>query len=167
MSKLHEMFPYIAVIIVYIFNLFLTLVVVAILFAIIFKFLPDAIIKWKDVMAGALFSSILFMIGKFCLSYYISHSHISSSYGSAGSLVILLLWVYYSAIILYFGAEFTKAYALKYGFNIKPKYYAVTIQMIRVETDESSIQKNEKEVESTELKVKKIQEAEKKVEPLI
>ncbi len=156
MGNLQKMFPFMAIIVVYVINMVLTLLVVALLFAIIYKLLPDAIIQWKDVFAGAVFASGLFMIGKFCLSFYINNSNIGSAYGSAGSLVILLLWVYYSAAILYFGAEFTKAFALKYGSEIKPKSYALTVQIIRIESDEPSIQQNEKDVEATELVVKKI-----------
>jgi membrane protein len=158
MSKLQEMFPHAAIVVVYIVNLLLTLLVVAILFAIIFKVLPDAVIQWKDVTAGALFTAVLFMIGKFCITFYINNSNMGSTYGSAGSLVILLLWIYYSATILYFGAEFTKAYALKYGDEIKPNEYAVTIQIVKVESRESSVQQNEKNAEATEKEVKRVKE---------
>lgn len=144
MSRLQELFPEMAIIIIYFANLLITILVVASLFAFIYKTLPDAILRWKDVAAGALFASILFMAGKFGISYYINHSNVASTYGSAGSLVILLLWIYYSANILYFGAEFTKAYALRFGAEIKPKEYAVTIQVVIIESNESSVQQNEK-----------------------
>jgi membrane protein len=144
MSRLQELFPQMAIIIIYFANMLITILVVAFLFAFIYKVLPDAILRWKDVAAGALFASILFMAGKFGISYYINHSNIASTYGSAGSLVILLLWIYYSANILYFGAEFTKAYALKFGAEIKPKDYAVTIQVVIIESNERSVQQNEK-----------------------
>ncbi len=144
MGKLQEIFPDIGFAIIYIVNLIVTFLVVALLFAVIYKVLPDAIISWKDVVVGALFTAVLFMIGKFGIGIYISHSTMGSSYGSAGSLVILLLWIYYSSIILYFGAEFTKAYALLYGSVIKPDKYAITIRSVEVESNESSIQDNEK-----------------------
>ncbi|MEO5582642.1 MAG: ribonuclease BN, partial [Saprospiraceae bacterium] len=83
-------------------------------------------------------------------------SNIATSYGSAGSMVVLLLWVYYSSTILYFGAEFTKAFALKYGSAIRPSNYAVTVQVIRIESDEPTIQKNEKTMEIAEKEVKHI-----------
>lgn len=150
MSKLQPMFPHISIVVIYIVNLLITLIIVALLFAIIFKVLPDAIISWKDVVAGSIFTAVLFMIGKFCITLYLNNSQIGSSYGSAGSLVILLLWVYYSSIILYFGAEFTKAYALKYGSEINPKDYAVTIQTVQVESGESSVQQNEENAKNTE-----------------
>lgn len=158
MSKLQEMFPHIAIVVVYVVNLLLTLLVVAFLFAIIYKVLPDAVIQWKDVAAGALFTAVLFMIGKFGITFYINNSNMGSTYGSAGSLVILLLWVYYSAIILYFGAEFTKAYALKYGAEIKPDEYAVTVQVVKVESNENSVQQNEKNAGTTEKEIKRVKE---------
>ena len=158
MNKLPEMFPHVSVVVVYVFNLLLTLLVVAMLFAIIFKVLPDAVIKWKDVAVGALFTAILFMAGKFCITFYISKGNLGSTYGAAGSLVVLLLWIYYSATILYFGAEFTKAYAIKYGSEIKPNDYAVTIQVVNVESSESSVQQNEKNAETTEKEIKRVKE---------
>jgi membrane protein len=144
MDHLQEMFPHITIAGVYIVNIILTLLVVALLFAIIFKVLPDAIIQWKHVVVGSLFTAALFMIGKFCLTLYIDNSDLGRTYGSAGSLVILLLWIYYSSIILYFGAEFTKAYALKYGGLIKPKEYATTVKVVQIESNQSSVQQNEK-----------------------
>jgi membrane protein len=150
MSKLQQMFPHSAIVVIYVVNLLITLIVVAFLFAIIFKVLPDAIISWKDVVAGSLFTAVLFMIGKFCITIYLNNSKLGSSYGSAGSLVVLLLWVYYSSVILYFGAEFTKAYAIKYGSEIKPKDYAVTIQTVQVESGERSVQQNEENTKNRE-----------------
>ncbi|MDQ6609844.1 MAG: YihY/virulence factor BrkB family protein, partial [Bacteroidota bacterium] len=101
------------------------------------------------------FTAVLFMLGKFCITFYISKSNMGSTYGTAGSLVVLLLWIYYSSAILYFGAEFTKAFAIKYGSEIKPDKYAVTIQVVNVESSESSIQQNEKNAKSTEEEVQK------------
>jgi membrane protein len=82
--------------------------------------LPDAIIKWKDMITGAMVTAVLFIIGKFGTTFYIGSSSVGTAYGTAGSLIILLLWVYYSSILLYFGAEFTKAYTATYGGLIKP-----------------------------------------------
>ncbi len=158
MNELQQMFPHSAVVVIYIVNLLITLIVVALLFAIIFKVLPDAIISWKDVVAGSIFTAVLFMIGKFCITLYLNNSKIGNSYGAAGSLVILLLWVYYSSVILYFGAEFTKAYALKYGSVITPKDYAVTIQIVQVESGESSVQQNEEKAKYTEKELQRINE---------
>jgi membrane protein len=144
MNRLRELFPDITVIILYVLNLLITLVVTWLLFAVIFKLLPDAVIRWKDISVGALFTAVLFMIGKFAITFYIGRSDIGSTYGTAGSLVVLLLWVYFSAFILYFGAEFTKVYAVKYGKEIKPNDYAVTMQTIQFESEKDNIQDNEK-----------------------
>ena len=124
-NRLMAAFPDVTVVIFYLINLILTLAITTFLFAVVFKVLPDAKIKWKDIWPGAIATSILFMLGKFAISFYISKSNVGSTYGAAGSLVILLLWVYYSSIILYFGAEFTKAYAIKRGAHIVPSEYAV------------------------------------------
>jgi membrane protein len=143
MNSFKAKYPDVAVIFVYIINLVLTLGITALIFAVIFRVLPDARIKWKDVIAGAITTAILFMIGKFGISFYIGKTHVGSTYGTAGSLAILLLWVYYSAIILYFGAEFTKAYAIKYGSAIHPNDYAVTTKQVEVETGKQTIQAKE------------------------
>ncbi|MNR27100.1 hypothetical protein D3C85_1443540 [compost metagenome] len=124
----------------YILNQIVTLIVIAVIFGVIFKVLPDAEIKWRDVALGSLFTAILFMIGKFAISIYIGQSDVGSTYGTAGSLVILLLWTYYSSIILYFGAEFTKAYAVTYGSEIRPSHYAVSPKQIEIETGNKPVE---------------------------
>ena len=98
-------------------------------------------------MAGAIVTAVFFMIGKFAISFYISKSNVGSTYGTAGSLVVLLVWIYYSSIILYFGAEFTKAYAIKYGSEITPNEYTVIAKTVEVEQGKQSVQqaKNERE----------------------
>ncbi|MEO6547415.1 MAG: YihY/virulence factor BrkB family protein [Ferruginibacter sp.] len=142
-DHLRGFFPEVTIVVFYIINIAITLVVTSVIFGVIFKVLPDATIRWKDVMAGALTTAILFMLGKFAISFYISKSNVGTTYGAAGSLVILLLWVYYSSLILYFGAEFTKAYAVKYGNKIYPNHYAVTTKTVEVETGDASIQHKE------------------------
>jgi len=137
-DRILEMFPRITINVVYAVNLILTLLIVSLLFAFIYKVLPDIYIQWKYVVAGAIFASMLFMIGKFGVTLYINNSSLTGTYNSAGSFVILLLWIYYSAIVLYFGAEFTKAYAFIYTASIKPKSYAVGIRTITLENDETS-----------------------------
>ncbi|WP_316804052.1 YihY/virulence factor BrkB family protein [Pedobacter nototheniae] len=137
----------VSVVVFYIINQVVTLAVVSLIFGVIFKVLPDAIIKWKDVFAGSVVTAILFMIGKFGISLYIGQSNVGSTYGAAGSLVIVLLWTYYSSIILYFGAEFTKAYAVAYGSEIHPAHYAVTTREVEVETGNNSIQDNHPGIE--------------------
>ncbi|UKT62586.1 YihY/virulence factor BrkB family protein [Pedobacter mucosus] len=143
-DRLQARFADVSVILFYILNTIITLGVVSAIFAVIFKVLPDANIKWKDVMSGAIVTAILFMIGKFGISFYIGTSNVGSTYGAAGSLVVILLWTYYSSIILYFGAEFTKAYAVAYGSEIHPNHYAVTMKEVEVEQGNSSIQETEK-----------------------
>lgn len=150
MTRLKELFPDATVIVLYIVNLALTLLIISTLFGTIFKVLPDAVIRWKDVGAGAFFTAILFMLGKFGITYYISNSNVDSAFGTAGSLVILLLWIYYSSLILYFGAEFTKFYALKFGSEIRPKDYAVTIQIVNVESAKRSLQENDEDEKKIE-----------------
>jgi membrane protein len=149
-QSLKQYFPDVTVIVFYVINLILTLFIITLIFAVIYKVLPDAKITWKDVLAGAIVTAVLFMIGKFAISFYISKSNVGSTYGAAGSLVILLLWVYYSAIILYFGAEFTKAYAVKFGAPIHPDEYAVTTKMVEVDTGKKTVQ----DKENTDIKTK-------------
>lgn len=103
-----------------ILNLIISIGVITILFALIFKFLPDAEIAWRDVWLGAFVTALLFSLGKFLIGLYIGNSTVGSSFGAAGSLVLLLLWIYYSAQILLFGAEFTQVYANKFGSKIVP-----------------------------------------------
>ena len=96
-------------------NATVSLVVITVLFAMIYKLLPDTTVAWRDVWLGALVTSFLFTIGKFAIGFYLAKASVASSYGAAGSVVILLLWVYYSALILYVGAEFTHVYSLRLG----------------------------------------------------
>ncbi|HKO81145.1 MAG TPA: YihY/virulence factor BrkB family protein [Chitinophagaceae bacterium] len=143
--RLEARFPDITVVVFYIINQLVTLLVVWMIFAVVFKILPDAKIRWRDVFAGSLVTAILFMLGKFAISFYISKASIGSTYGAAGSLVVLLVWTYYSSLILYIGAEFTKAYAIKYGLPIYPNDYAVTIKQVEVEEGKKSVKQVEDE----------------------
>lgn len=150
-NKLEAAYPDVTVVVFYIINLVITLIITSLIFGVIFKVLPDAKIKWKDVIAGSITTALLFMLGKFGISFYIGKSNVGSTYGAAGSLVVLLLWIYYSSIILYFGAEFTKAYAVEYGTAIMPSEYAVTTKTVEVETGKQTVQ--EKEDTKTKVKV--------------
>jgi len=98
--------------------------IVLVLFAGLFKFLPDVRVGWKDVWIGSLITALLFTIGKSLLGWYLGSSNATSAYGAAGSLIILLLWVYYSAQILFFGVEITKVYAAQKNLMIAPRHYA-------------------------------------------
>ena len=109
-----------------ILDLGVSLGVVAVLFAAIFKFLPDAEVRWQDVRVGALMTAVLFVLAKFALGYYFGHSDPASTYGAAGSIVLVMLWVTYSGLILLFGAEFTRIYADRYGEEIRPSEFAVS-----------------------------------------
>jgi membrane protein len=102
-------------------NLVLGFVVITGLFAAIFKVLPDARIAWKDVWAGALVTSGLFSVGKFLLGYYLGRSNPGEAFGAAGSLALILVWIYYSSMIVLFGAEFTQAWAIRHGRGIEPE----------------------------------------------
>ena len=93
---------------------------ITLLFALIYKFLPDAKIQWRDVWIGAALTSILFTLGKSLIGLYLGSSGVTSVYGAAGSLITVLLWVYYSALIFFLGAEFTKVYATEYGSGVEP-----------------------------------------------
>lgn len=115
-------------------NMAMVILVIAALFTVIFKVLPDAHIRWKDAFVGAVFTSVLFLLGKFAISFYLGRSNLGTTYGAASSIVVILSWVYYSALILYFGAEFTKSYALQMGSGIKPDKTAVFI--VKRETKE-------------------------------
>lgn len=132
-TRLAALFPEVAVVVIYIINLAVTFLVITILFAVIFKVLPDARIRWRDVIKGAIVTAILFMLGKFAIGVYLSASKISSSYGAAGSIVIILIWVYYSAAILYFGAVFTRVHVQYFGARIYPNDYAVWVKQIEVD----------------------------------
>ena len=135
--RLIQIFPEVTVIMVYIFNLILTFGIISLLFGMIFKILPDARLQWKHVRMGTFITAALFMGGKFLISYYLGHSRLSSVYGTAGSAIVMLLWVYYTAMILYYGAVFTHVYAVQTGSNIYPNSYAVNIEEIEVESKEA------------------------------
>ena len=141
--RLTRIFPDLTVIMVYAFNLILSFGITSLLFGMIFKVLPDARIQWKQVRVGAFTTAALFMAGKFLIGYYLGHSELSTTYGTAGSVIVLLLWVYYSAMILYFGAVFTHVYASHTGSKIYPDNYAVWVQQIEVESEKSIQQQPE------------------------
>jgi membrane protein len=101
-------------------DLAISLLVVTLLFAMIYKYLPDARIAWKDVWIGAALTSCLFALGKWSIGLYLGSTGVTSVYGAAGSLITVLLWVYYSSLIFFFGAEFTQVYAREYGSGLLP-----------------------------------------------
>ncbi len=116
--------------------LFFDLAVIVFLFAIIFKFLPDVIVSWRDVWVGAALTAVLFLVGKWALGLYLGSGAAGSAYGAASSLITLLLWIYYSSQILLFGAEFTQVFASRRGSQIEPNKYAVCVERSEVQTSE-------------------------------
>ena len=108
-------------------NFVLSFAVITVLFAMIFKVLPDVKINWRDVWLGAAVTALLFSVGKLLIGLYLGRSSVASVYGAAGSLVIILLWIYYSAQILFFGAEFTQVYANRFGSKVVPKENTVRL----------------------------------------
>jgi len=106
----------------------ISLGVVILLFATIFKVLPDVILRWQDVLIGAVVTAILFTLGRSAIAIYLAHTATASTYGAAGSLVMILLWVYYSSLILLFGAAFTRSLMLRRGRTLVPRITAVVVQ---------------------------------------
>jgi membrane protein len=118
-------------------NFVLSLGLITLLFAMIFKIIPDAKIAWSDVWVGAFVTSLLFSLGKYALGLYVGRASIASPYGAAGSVIVLVVWVYYAAQILLLGAEFTQVYARRYGHEIEPSAHAERIEVVRVSQTKS------------------------------
>jgi membrane protein len=135
-NRLAGFFPKDAVYLIYALNLLIVFGIITLLFTVIFKTLPDGKMALRDCLIGASFTTVLFMLGKFAIGAYLGRSAIGSWYGAAGSVILILVWVYYSAIILYFGAEFTKVFAETHGKKIIPNGYAVQIIKHKIEVDE-------------------------------
>jgi membrane protein len=134
-NRLERLLADYTVYLVYAINLLVLWGVTTLLFAVVFKVLPDGKVRWKDALRGAGFTAVLFMIGKFAIGFYLGSSDVASAYGAAGSIILILLWVYYSSVILYFGAEFTKEYAFLYGTRIEPNSYAVHVEHKEIERE--------------------------------
>jgi membrane protein len=133
-DRIQHFFPDINIII-YVVNLVITFIVITVLFAIIFKVLPDVKISWKDVRSGAIFTALLFVLGQYLIGLYIRYFANSSAYGAAGSIIVILTWIYYTSAILYIGAEFTQVYAEAIGSKIEPAEYAVAVKQTEIEMD--------------------------------
>jgi membrane protein len=116
-------------------NIVISLALITLIFAIMFKVLPDAKIKWRDVWVGSIVTTAFFALGKYLIGFYLGNSSVNSAYGAAGSLVIILIWVYYSTVIFLFGAELTSVYAEESGSEITPYHHAVKVQLVEVEKD--------------------------------
>ncbi len=113
----------------------ITLVADTIIFILVYKVLPDVKISWRHVWVGALVTTILFEIGKFLIGFYIANSNPGSTYGAAGSVILILVWVSYSSLILFFGAMFTEAYARLSGDVIESSDYAVKVKTVQITTE--------------------------------
>ncbi|MGQ8869853.1 YihY/virulence factor BrkB family protein [Myroides sp. TSA_177.3] len=133
---LAEFFAESTIYLVKVLNNAIVFVLITFLFALIFKTLPNGIIRLKDAFVGAGFTAVLFMIGKWGIGIYLGTTATSSLYGAAGSIIVMLMWVYYSAMILYFGAEFTKNYALLFGERIRPGQFSLEIDKNAIKTVE-------------------------------
>ena len=138
-DRLLRFFPDMTVYVMDLINFALTFGITFILFAVIFKVLPDVTISWRPVKAGALFTAILFAIGRFGIGFYLQSSDTESTYGTAASIVLILLWVYYTAAILYFGAIFTREFSTFHGISIEPSEYAVHVELKEIERNVSEI----------------------------
>jgi membrane protein len=109
-------------------DLVVGLIVITVLFALLFKVLPDVIVNWNEVWRGAFLTAVLFTIGRYLIALYLGHSTVASVYGAAGSLVALLIWIYYSCAILFYGAEFVRAYREAHDQPVRPKETAVRVR---------------------------------------
>jgi len=138
-DRLQRFFPDATVFLFSGLNFFLSFCIIFILFAVIFKVLPDVNIQWRTVRSGALFTALLFVVGRFLIGIYIESSGTESTYGAASSIVLILLWVYYTAAILYLGAIYTREYATYKGVPIEPSEFAVHIEVKEMEREVNEI----------------------------
>ena len=148
-AKLTMYFPDMTIYVIEVVNAAVTFIVISSLFGIIFKFLPDVEISWKDVRVGAIFTAVLFTIGRYLIGLYIEKVGPGTAYGAAGSLIIILVWVYYTSAILYFGAEFTQVYAECYGGKISPSPYAVHVVTTEEEREVKVLPKQNHDIDES------------------
>lgn len=143
---LQRILPEFMLVLIHIINLVVSIGIITVLFALIYKVLPDVVMKWRFVWLGALVTAILFTIGKFALGFYFGKAEPGSTYGAAGSVILIMLWVNYSALIMLFGAEFTQVYARRKGERIEPSSHArrsaeYRLKEMQREKEENSQQK--------------------------
>jgi len=134
---LQHLIPEVGIIAIKLVDFVLSLGVTTLLFALIYRFLPDAIIRWRDVLVGAFITALLFVIGKFLIAFYIAKADPGSAFGAAGSAIVLLLWVNYSSLIIFFGAEFTQEFADTFGQKVHPKAHAVRVRLEEIAPGDS------------------------------
>lgn len=135
---LQRLLPEVTIVLIHFVDFALSLFITSLLFALIYRFLPDAIIRWRDVGVGAFITALLFLVGKYLIAFYIAQSNPGSAFGAAGSAIVLLLWVNYSSLIIFFGAEFTQEFADAFGQKVQPKAHAVRIETREVPEGESN-----------------------------
>lgn len=138
-DRLKLYFPDVTVILIDGLNFLLSFGIIFLLFSVIFKVLPDVKISWRTVRSGALFTAVLFVIGRFLIGLYIQNSNTESTYGAASSIVLILLWVYYTAAILYLGAIYTREYATVKDVPIEPSEFAVHVELQEIEREVDEI----------------------------
>lgn len=141
-QNLKEKFPDGSVDLLYVLNIIIVFITITVLFGTIFRTLPDGRISFRDTLVTSSVTAVFFMLGKFGITYYLANSEVASTYGAAGSVIIILLWVYYSAIILYLGAEFTKVYTRHHHRHIIPNKYAVIIKKKVIEKEPKLVDNN-------------------------
>lgn len=127
MDKLASLVPALGPVVLAITSWVLSTAITAVIFALLFRFLPDAKARWRDIWAGAIFTAVLFGLGRWLIGFYIGNSDFSSTFGAAGALITLLVWTYYNSQILFLGAEFTFVWAERRGFPIRPNKNAVRV----------------------------------------
>lgn len=149
-ARLMTHYPETTVVIFKIVGIILNVVVTSSIFLLIFKVLPDAKIKFRDVAIGAIVTTALFLVGQYAISIYLSSSKIITLYGAAASVLLLLVWVYYSATIVYIGAEFTRAWANELGGKIYPDEYAVATRLVEIHEDKHISDNAKQEIDKTE-----------------
>ncbi|RDV10684.1 YihY/virulence factor BrkB family protein [Pontibacter diazotrophicus] len=136
---LSSIFPDIGVFVIQLVDIVLSVGIITALFGLVFHYLPDAIIRWRDVWVGAFITAVLFTIGKVLIGWFIGTSDPGSAYGAAGSMVVILVWIYYTSLIVLFGAEFTQQYAEAFGQRIRPKHFAVFVEEREVVEERNDI----------------------------
>ncbi|MGI4886326.1 MAG: YihY/virulence factor BrkB family protein [Janthinobacterium lividum] len=138
---LQHLIPAAGVVAIKVVDFALSLSITTLLFALIYRFLPDAIIRWRDVGVGAFITALLFVLGKFLIALYIGYANPGSAFGAAGSAIVLLLWINYSSLIIFFGAEFTQEFADAFGQKVQPKAHAVRVRTEEIKPGESEEEK--------------------------
>lgn len=132
-GKIDNAFPDVNLELISIVEIIISQLILIVIFALLYKILPDAKVRWKDTWTGAIITALLFIIGKFLIGLYMSTNDLSSTYGAAGSLVILLVWIYYSVVIFLFGAQVTYYIAQNIGGGVKPKAQAIRVKKVEIE----------------------------------